>query len=169
MAHPNPKLRWIFGSQDRTDRIGSTAHTKKTELADCFWTKISRNIDERRSLDRSFTYSLRVRRTRAPQRTRMKLCRWGEGKHAVCAHAGRVGFPFAPVDLVHQQRHVAGGGCPRPRRRDEQCVLRVWRMLQSRLRVGRAHLTGWPPGSLGRWAIRVCEQKTLPGRIEVRA
>ena len=27
-----------------------------------------------------------------------------------------------------------------------------------------AHLTSWSPGSLGRWAVRVCEQKTLPGR-----
>ena len=31
----------------------------------------------------------------------------------------------------------------------------------------RAHLTTWPPGSLGWWAVRVCEQKALPGRTKV--
>ena len=41
-----------------------------------------------------------------------------------CAlHARRVVFPLAPVDLVHQ-RHVADGGCPRPRQtRVVVCVL----------------------------------------------
>ena len=31
----------------------------------------------------------------------------------MCASRKRVVFPFAPVDLVHQQ-HVADGGFPRP-------------------------------------------------------
>ena len=36
-------------------------------------------------------------------------------------------------------------------------------------RFDRAHATSWPSGSLGRCSVRVCEQKALPGRIEVRA
>ena len=67
--------------------------------------------------------------------TQMKLCRWGEETTPWALHARKVVFPLAPVDLVHQQRHVADGGCPCLRQVQVVCAfLCVWRMLQSRRR-----------------------------------
>ena len=44
----------------------------------------------------------------------MKLCRWGEGKHGVCASREEGCLPPRSRRSCVSQ-HVAGGGCPRPR------------------------------------------------------
>ena len=49
----------------------------------------------------------------------MKLCKWGEGKHASWLQASKVVFLLALVDLVHQQqRHVTNGRFPRSRQKE---------------------------------------------------
>ena len=59
----------------------------------------------------------------------------GAGENTPCAlHARRAVFPVAPVDLAHQQQHVADGGRPHPRPQRVVCVLRMGRMQQSRPR-----------------------------------
>ena len=77
-------MRWIFGSQNQPGGIGSTNPYNGTRLYTWFFGQSSPEIINKG--DRSTTYvQLRVRRTRASQRTQTQLRRWGERKHAVCA------------------------------------------------------------------------------------
>ena len=88
-----------------------------------FLTKFSRKTIS--NDDRSTTYiHARVRCTRASQRTHRRGF-VGEARETTpCAlQARRIVFPLAQVDLEHQQRHVADGGCPRPRQERVLCVL----------------------------------------------
>ena len=85
IAYPNPKMRWIFGSQNQTVRIGSTTLTLEPEFTDCFFNKVlAKNDQQRRSLDYVHTCTSSLHQSISAH-TQMKLCRWGEGKHAVCA------------------------------------------------------------------------------------
>ena len=62
---PNPKMRWIFGSQNQTGRIGSTVRMNETQFTHCFLNKFlatKTNRYQRRSLDHVRT---RVRCTMA--------------------------------------------------------------------------------------------------------
>ena len=106
---------------------------KPEHYTECFFNKFSRKISN--NGDRLTTYiHARVRCTRASQRTH----RWGfvagVRETTPCAlQARRVVFPLAQVDLEHQQRHVADGGCPRPRQARVVCLFCLV-SAQSRLR-----------------------------------
>ena len=127
-------MRWIFGLQNQTGTIGWTTLIVKPEhYADCFLNKfLAKKINNG---NRSITYThARVRCTRASKRTQRWGCVGGATETTPCAlQARRVALPLAQVDLEHQQRHVADGGCPRPRQVRVVCVLRLAN-AQSRLR-----------------------------------
>ena len=109
------ELEFRTAESDGQSRIDEPFYMMKPEVTDCFSTKFSRKIIN--NGDRSTSCILaQVRCTRASQRTRRWSFVGAARENTPCAlHARRVVFPLAPVDLVHQQRHAADGGFPRPR------------------------------------------------------
>ena len=75
-------MRWIFGSQNQTGRIGSTTLIMNPNLQ--MDNILAKNNQQRRSLDHVHTRTSSLHQSISAH-TQMKLCRWDEGKHAVCA------------------------------------------------------------------------------------
>ena len=131
-------MSFISGRQNQTGRIGSTTLTIKPEFTDCFSNKvIAKNNQQRLLLDHVHT------RTSSPHQsisasisahTQMKLCRLGEGKHAVRVLREEGCLPLRSHRSCASTTatHVADGGC------SSTCCISVcvcvWRLLQSRLR-----------------------------------
>ena len=129
-------------------------------VTNIFFNKVlEKNNQQRRSLDYVHKRTSSLHQSISAH-TQMGLCRWGKETTPCVLQAWRVVFPLAQVDLEHQQRHVANGGCPRHRQ------VRVGRVLclanaQSRLREelqgshSRRH--HYPISSFRGEARRVCQ------------
>ena len=126
----------IFGRQNQTERIGSTTLVTKPEFSYCFLNKVlAKNTNRQwRSLDHVYTRTSSLRQSISAH-TQMKLCRWGEGKHAVCASRREGCLP------PRSRRSRASTRCLRRRLSSSSAnssssgvCLCVWRMVQSRMR-----------------------------------
>ena len=99
----------------RENICGSKCSELELYLQIVFWNTCPRNISAT-AIARLRTHSYEFA---APEHPRASKCSFigGARENTQCAlRARRVVFPLAPVDLVHQQRRVADGSCPRPRR-----------------------------------------------------
>ena len=104
----------IFGRQNQTGTIGSTTLTMKPEFTDWFLRKVfAKNNQQRRSIDYLHTRTSSLHQSISAH-TQMKLCRWGEGKHAVCA--SREGGYISPRSR-RSRASTTCRGCPSPRQR----------------------------------------------------
>ena len=95
-----------------------------------YCTEFSRNNQQRQWLNYVL---IRVRRTRASQRTQTKLCRWRDRKHAVCASSGEdCLFPRSRRSRASTCRRRPSSSSSTTR---SVCfALNVWPMPQSRQR-----------------------------------
>ena len=126
-----------FGRQNQTGRIGSTTLSRimKPKFTDCFLTKfVSKNNQQRRSIDHVCARTSWLHQSISAH-TQMKLCRWCEGRHAVCAsrEEGCVP-PRSRRSRASTTRRIRRLPSSSTNTRSSNVCLCVWRMLQSRLR-----------------------------------